>query len=98
MVEEIDNIAVEEGNDERVLACEIMDGRKCNNTKNQYRLKMEHFKQWVVTKYPTCMNGDSSINLASIDKSIVREFYGHICKSICKNVRTRMGPWFVLFL
>jgi hypothetical protein len=51
MVEEIDNIIVEEGNDQ--LAIEITAGRKCSNTKNQYRLKVEHFRKWVEIKHST---------------------------------------------
>ena len=42
----IDNpIAVRMASDESELAVHIMDGRKCQNTKNQYRLKVEHFKK-----------------------------------------------------
>ena len=85
MVDDIEENAVEEGNDERLLAMEIMDGRKCSNTKNQYRLKIEHFRKWVEMKHPTCMNMDSTINLVVIDKAILREFFGHICKKKDKN-------------
>ena len=78
MAEEIDDIIVEEGNEQ--LAIEITAGRKCSNTKNQYRLKVEHFRKWVEIKHPTFLNGDSTLNLASIDKIILREFFGHICQ------------------
>jgi integrase len=83
MVEEIDNIVVEEGNDQ--LAIQITAGRKCSNTKNQYRLKVEHFRKWVEMKHPTFLNGDSTLNLTAIDKSLLREFFGHICKKKDKN-------------
>jgi hypothetical protein len=78
MVEEIDNIIVEEGNDQ--LAIEITAGRKCSNTKNQYRLKVQHFRKWVEINHSTFLNGDSTLNLTSIDKIVLREFFGHICK------------------
>jgi hypothetical protein len=48
MIEEMDDTAVEERNEERLLALEIMDGR---NTKKQYQRKIEHFTKWVETKY-----------------------------------------------
>ena len=83
MVEEIDDIIVEEGNDQ--LAIEITAGRKCSNTKNQYRLKVEHFRKWVEIKHSTFLNGDSTLNLTSIDKTILREFFGHICKKKDKS-------------
>jgi hypothetical protein len=51
MIEEMDDTAVEERNEERLLALEIMDGRKCINTKKQYQRKIEHFTKWVETKY-----------------------------------------------
>jgi hypothetical protein len=47
MEDEMIDVAVDEGNNERLLAVEIIDGRKCENTKTQYRLKVEHFKRWV---------------------------------------------------
>ena len=40
----------DDGNGERSLALEIMDGRKCQNTKNQYRLKVEQFKKSLQSK------------------------------------------------
>jgi hypothetical protein len=51
MVEEIRDIVVDEGNDQ--LALQITAGRKCQNTKNQYRLKVGHFKKWVEINHPT---------------------------------------------
>lgn len=80
MDEEDEIIEVDDGGGERSLALEIMDGRKCLNTKNQYRLKMEHFKKWIRSKHPDCMNNDGTIDLSRIDKTIMREFFGHICK------------------
>jgi hypothetical protein len=50
MVEEIDDIVVDEGNDQ--LAILITAGRKCSDTKNHYRLKVEHFKKWVESILP----------------------------------------------
>lgn len=52
MDEEDEIIEVDDGGGERSLALEIMDGRKCLNTKNQYRFKMEHFKKWIRSKHP----------------------------------------------
>ena len=76
---------VEDESDERLLALEIMDGRKCANTKNQYRLKIEHFRKWIDSKHPDCLNEDGTINLNRVDKSTLREFFGHICKKKDKN-------------
>ena len=74
MADEIDE------NDERALALEIMDGRKCLNTKNQYRLKVEHFRKWLEAKHPDCLRLDKSIDLTKVDKTILKEFLGHACK------------------
>ena len=60
------------GNDERALALEIMDGRKCHNTKNQYRLKVEHFRKWLEAKHPDCLRSDKTINLTLVDKGILK--------------------------
>ena len=46
MIEEMDDIAVDERNGERLLALEVMDGRKCINTKKHYQRKIEHFTKW----------------------------------------------------
>jgi hypothetical protein len=67
-------------NDERTLALEIMDGRKCLNTKNQYRLKVEHFRKWLEAKHPDCLRLDKTIDLTKVDKVILKEFLGHACK------------------
>jgi hypothetical protein len=79
MIEEMDDIAVDERNEERLLALEIMNGRKCTNTKKQYQSRIEHFTKWVETKHPTCLNEHMSVNLSVINKAIMNEF-GHICK------------------
>ena len=53
--------------DEIQLAEEIIDGRKCDNTKTQYRRKFEHFRQWILMKYPECAADDGcSVELSSI--------------------------------
>ena len=45
----------EEGSDERLLALEIMDGRKCANTKNQYRLKKFQPFAWQLFLTPVML-------------------------------------------
>jgi hypothetical protein len=85
MIEEMDDTAIEERNEERLLALEIMDGRKCINTKKQYQRKIEHFTKWVETKHPTCLNEDGSVKLRVISKAIMNEFFGHICKKKDKH-------------
>jgi hypothetical protein len=85
IIEEMDDTVVEERNEERLLALEIMDGRKCINTKKQYQRKIEHFTKWVETKHPTCLNEDGSIKLTVISKAIMNEFFGHICKKKDKH-------------
>ena len=80
MIDDVELFDDEVGSDERLLALEIMDGRKCANTKNQYRLKVERFREWVESKHPECLNDDTTLNLAQLDKSVLREFFGHICK------------------
>jgi hypothetical protein len=60
---------------------EIIDGRKCENTKNQYNRKFEHFRQWIVEKYPECTLTDGvTVNLALLNKVHMQDFFGHICK------------------
>jgi hypothetical protein len=93
MIEEMDDTAVEERNEERLLALEIMDGRKCVNTKKQHRRKIEHFTKWVETKHPTCLNEDGSVKLSVISKAIMNEFLATFARK-----RTSMGyiwnPWY----
>ena len=74
MADEIDE------NDESALALDIIDGRKCLNTKNQYRLKVDHFRKWLEAKHPDCLRLDTTINLTKVDKVILKEFLGHACK------------------
>ena len=62
MADEIDE------NDESALALDIIDGRKCLNTKNQYRLKVEHFRKWLEAKHPDCLRLDKTIELTKVDK------------------------------
>ena len=57
-------------NMEGSLAIEIMEGRKCQNTKNQYRLKVEHFRKWLQAKHLNCLNEDGTINLSEVNKVI----------------------------
>jgi hypothetical protein len=67
--------------EEMELAEEIIDGRQCANTKNQYRPKFEHFRVWVVEKYPECAQTDgNAVNLATLSKKRLQDFFGHICK------------------
>ena len=72
-------------NMEGSLAIEIMEGRKRQNTKNQYRLKVEHFRKWLQAKHPSCLNEDRTINLSEVNKVILREFLGHTCKKKDKS-------------
>ena len=69
------------GNDEIELAEAILDGRKCKNTKMQYKRKYEHFLTWITEKYPQCLSEDGlAIDLETIEKSHLVDFFGHICK------------------
>ena len=68
MADEIDE------NDESALALDIIDGCKCLNTKNQYRLKVEHFRKWLEAKHPDCLQLDTTIDLTKLDKVILKEF------------------------
>ena len=72
-------------NSERSLAVEIIDGRKCQNTKRQYRLKVENFKKWLCSKHPVCIKEDETIDLNAVDRTILKEFFGHICKKKDRN-------------
>lgn len=72
-------------NGESTLAIEIMNGRKCQNTKNQYRLKIEHFRKWIESKHPVCLDESRAVDLNSVDRSILKEFLGHICKKKDKD-------------
>lgn len=70
----------EDESNETNLAGEIMDSRKCANTKIQYRRKVDHFRKWISDVYPDCANLDSSMNLEMISTSHLKQFFGHICK------------------
>ena len=60
---------------------EIIDGRKCENTKNQYNRKFEHFRQQIVEKYPECTLTDRvTVNLALLNKVHVHDLFEHTCK------------------
>ena len=62
------------------LAEEIIDGRKCQNTKVQYRRKYAHFENWVQKRYPECYNEDAaSVILLAIEKRHLLDFFGFIC-------------------
>jgi hypothetical protein len=68
-------------NTETGLAEAIMDGRKCQNTKQQYKRKYEHFRKWMKEKYPLCFLEDGlTVDLGRIEKSHFLDFFGHICK------------------
>ena len=70
----------EDDSSETNLAGEIMDARKCANTKIQYRRKVDHFRKWISDIHPDCINLDSSVNLGMIETSHLKQFFGHICK------------------
>ena len=70
----------EDDSSETNLAGEIMDARKCANTKIQYRRKVDHFRKWISDIHLDCINLDSSVNLGMIDTSHLKQFFGHICK------------------
>ena len=72
-------------NSESSLAMEIMAGRKCQNTENQYRLKVEHFRKWIELKHPLCLDEKGAIDLDAVDRAILKEFLGHICEKKDKN-------------
>ena len=75
------------------LAEEIIGRRKCENTKNQYRRKFEHFRQWIVIKYPDCVLSDGiTANLSTLNKSHLQDFFGHICK------KKKGGSYVTLFV
>jgi hypothetical protein len=70
-----------EENQETDLAETILDGRKCQNTRNSYQRKYEHFRMWMKEKYPLCFReSGSTLDLGTIEKSHLLEFFGHICK------------------
>ena len=74
-------IADDEDNVEISLAVEILNGRKCDNTKSQYFRKYEHFRKWMIMKYPECLNHDmTSVNHIMITKEHFLDFLGYICK------------------
>lgn len=66
-------------NGESSLAIEIMDRRKFQNTKNQYRLKVEHFRKWIESKHLLCLDGNGAIDLHAVDRAIPKEFLEHVC-------------------
>lgn len=67
-------------NSEINLAVEIIDGRKCANTKIQYYRKVQHFKKWIYDFHPMSISSDGTLNLSSITTDHIQEFLGHICK------------------
>ena len=68
------------------LAEEIMDGRKCKNTKAQYRRKFSHFEKWIQQRYPACYDETAAtVNLLLIQKIHLLEFFGFICKKKDKS-------------
>ena len=60
MIDDNDLFNGEAGSDERLHAIEIMDGRNCANTNNQYRSKVKRFREWVKSKHPECLNYDGT--------------------------------------
>ena len=53
--------------------------------KNQYRLKVEQFKKWLLVKHPERFDADQKLDLSSVDKTVLKEFLGHICKKKSKD-------------
>lgn len=77
---------LEEDHEEIDLAQEIISGRKCDNTKAQYRRKFEHFRKWLIMKYPVCTLPDTiNVDLRAVTKEHLQDFFGHICKKKAKN-------------
>jgi hypothetical protein len=65
---------------------DIIDGRKCANTKTQFRRKFLHFEKWIRERYPKCINEvTSTVNLLSVEKSHLMEFFGYICRERNRN-------------
>ena len=65
--------------DEINVAEEVIDGRKCQNTKIQYRRKFAHFEKWIHKRYPSCYDvTTASVVLLSIQKIHILEFFGLI--------------------
>ena len=65
---------------------EIIDGRKCANTKTQYRRKFLHFEKWIRDNYSMCINEvTSTVNLLSVEKSHLMEFFGYNCRKKDRN-------------
>ena len=75
-----DMMEAEMENSESSLAIEIMAGRKSDNTKNQCKHKVEHFKKWLQSRHPVCIEESGSTDLSAVDRKILKEFLGHICK------------------
>ena len=71
-------------NDEAVLAEEIMDGRKCANTKIQYGRKVDHFKKWVREVHPE--------SLMSIPQSIFNQLRRGILSTSWDTFVRRRNP------
>ena len=67
-------------------ALDIIAGRKCANKKTQYLRKFLHFEKWVKDNYPTCIDEiTSTVNLVSVEKCHLMEFFGYICRKRDKN-------------
>ena len=67
------------------VAEDKIDGRKCANTKIQYRRKFLHFEKWIRERYPMCIKEvTSTVNSLSVEKSHLMEFFG-ICRKRDRN-------------
>ena len=65
---------------------EIIDGRKCANSKTQYRRKFLHFEKWIRERYPMCINEvTTTVNLLSVENSHLVDFFGYICREMDRN-------------
>ena len=72
---------LEEDHEEIDLAQEITSGCKCDNTKAQYQGKFEHYRKWLIMKYPVCtIPGTINVDLRPIlnvsKKVIICSFFG----------------------
>ena len=58
----------------------VSAGKLAPGTKKQYRNKVLHFKNWMVTNYPLLVDVEGEVILADVVPDVMIEFFGHISK------------------
>jgi hypothetical protein len=67
---------------------DIIDGRKCANTKTQFRRKFLHFEKWIRERYPMFINEVTyqTFQHVSVYKSAIKDYFSNGNVSVAADI------------